>query len=324
VPEQTGRYRILPRKAGSIVIDRLRDRILLGRYFGQWDAGDRLPSVREVAALEDVDRKTAAAAYRRLREEGLVRVEPRSGVYLREDGRPDGMDPLGRLHLQWLEQTLASAAELGLDSEGIRRLFQGLATVEKRRIPVIDDDADHARIIAEELAQRTGFEFAAIESSRIPHRLATLREAPLVVATPLGAGRLSSIRSRIPLVRATLSPALLGEVLTASARGPVRVVVGTDSLRHELESALERGLVEEPEHVTVIRASTPAEVEAACEEKGAVVVWPGTAGRCRSVDRIRDLRSSRLLSKGTVADVRAQMVRAALEVLSRSNAGATT
>jgi DNA-binding transcriptional regulator YhcF (GntR family) len=314
----------LPRKAGSIVIDRLRDRILLGRYFGRWNAGDRLPSVREVAALEDVDRKTAAAAYRRLREEGLVRVEPRSGVYLREEGRPDGMDPLGRLHLQWLEQTLASAAELGLDSEGIRRLLQGLATVEKRRIPVIDDDATHAGLIADELVERTGFEYAAIESSRIPRRLATLREAPLVVATPLGVGRLSSIRSRIPLVRATLAPVLLDEVLTASARGPVTVVVGTNSLRHELESALERGLIEKPGRVTVVRASTAAEAEAACEGEDAVIVWPGTPGRCRPDDRIRDLRSSRLLAQRTIADIRSQMVRAALEVLSRSTAGATT
>lgn len=314
----------MPRKAGSIVIDRLRDRILLGRYFGQWSSGDRLPSVREVAALEDVDRKTAAAAYRRLREEGLVRVEPRSGVYLREDGRPDGMDPLGRLHVQWLEQTLASAAELGLDSEGIRRLFQGLAAVEKRRIPVIDDDAEHARIIADELVLRTGFEYAPIDSARIPRRLTTLREAPLVVATPLGARRLSSIRSRIPLVRATLAPGLLGEVLTASSRGPVRVVVGTASLRSELESALDRGLVGHPDRVEVVHASTAADVETACACEKAVVVWPGTPGRSPSTDQIRNMRSSRLLSDRTVADVRAHMVRAALEVLSRSTAAATT
>ena len=306
------------------MIDRLRDRILLGRYFGRWGAGDRLPSVREVAALEDVDRKTAAAAYRRLREEGLVRVEPRSGVYLREEARPDGMDPLGRLHLQWLEQTLASAAELGLDSDGVRRLFQALATVEKRRIPVIDDDPAHALAIAEELGERTGFEYTAIESARIPRRLTTLREAPLVVATPLGAGRLASIRSRIPLVRATLAPTLLQEVVKTSARGPVRVVVGTESLRQELDSAIERGLVEKPERVAVMRAATPAEAESACKGEGTVVVWPGTPGRCRPDDRIRDLRSGRLLSERTVADVRSQMVRAALDVLSSSTAGATT
>jgi hypothetical protein len=163
-----------------------------------------------------------------------------------------------------------------------------------------------------------------IDTAKVLQRLATMREAPLLVTTPRGAGRLSSVRSRIPMVRATLAPGLLGEVIAATARGPVRVVVGTDSLKQELEAALARGIVSRPERVTVVRATSPAEVEAACEGDGIVVIWPGSPGRCSPEDRIRDLRSGRLLSERTVSDVRAQVVRAALDVLSRSTASATT
>ena len=57
---------------GAVILDQLRDRIVNGLYFGNWQPGDRLPSIRDIADAEDVDRKTAAAAYHRLAEEGLV------------------------------------------------------------------------------------------------------------------------------------------------------------------------------------------------------------------------------------------------------------
>jgi DNA-binding transcriptional regulator YhcF (GntR family) len=52
--------------AGSIILDQLRDRIVTGLFLGSWQPGERLPSIRDVAGVEQVDRKTAAAAYRRL------------------------------------------------------------------------------------------------------------------------------------------------------------------------------------------------------------------------------------------------------------------
>src|SRR5512147_1146772 len=80
--------------AGAIILDRLRERMVSGRFLGHWRPGDRLPSIREIAEAENVDRKTAAAAYRRLEEEGLVRVRARSGVYLSSPNAPHAPGPL--------------------------------------------------------------------------------------------------------------------------------------------------------------------------------------------------------------------------------------
>src|SRR5690606_4633420 len=91
--------------AGAIILGKLRERIISGLYLGYWRPGERLPSIREIAEAEHVDRKTAAAAYRRLQEEGLVRVRARSGVYLWAPLLPDPPGPLDRLHRQWLEHT---------------------------------------------------------------------------------------------------------------------------------------------------------------------------------------------------------------------------
>jgi DNA-binding transcriptional regulator YhcF (GntR family) len=70
---------------GAVILDQLRDRIVTGLYFGNWQPGERLPSIRDIADAESVDRKTAAAAYHRLEEEGLVEVKARSGVFLRDE-----------------------------------------------------------------------------------------------------------------------------------------------------------------------------------------------------------------------------------------------
>lgn len=309
----------MARKAGSIVLDRLRERILLGRYFGCWSPGDRLPSVREVAALEDVDRKTAAAAYRRLQQEGIVRVEARSGVYLRGgEAREDGGDPLRRLHRQWLEQTLTAATELGLDSGGVSRMLQAVAAVESRRVPVVDDDEDHAALLAGELVSRTGLDCAVCRVRDLPAGAGPLRDAPFAVATPSVSVRLRPMQLRMPLVHATLAPELLDEVAGRAIRGVVTVVVGTEGLARELRQALVHGLVGPSDRVRVHRAGGAADSARLPEDGGQLVVWPGAPAWAARLDGGGNGR--RLVAEGTVRECRRQVARAALEYVNTSSA----
>ena len=310
----------MARKAGSIVLDRLRDRILLGRYFGCWGPGDRLPSVRDVAQLEDVDRKTAAAAYRELQREGLVRVEARSGVYLERERRDDPAGPLQRLHRQWLEQALASATELGLSSDSVARMIQGVAAVEGHRIPVVDDDPDHATLVAREINTRTGLECGACRPGDLPAAAGPLKDAPFVVATPVAARRLRPGQRRVPVVEAVLAPDLLSKVGAAARRGDVVIVVGTRGLQEELERALDHGLVGPHERVDVVRPGTDGDLERVRDGGAEVVLWPGTPEWV--TDRVSvnggGLHRSPLLADGTVREVRRQVARAALDYVSRS------
>lgn len=308
----------MARKAGSIVLDRLRERILLGRYFGCWAPGDRLPSVRDVALLEDVDRKTAAAAYRRLEQEGLVTVEARSGVYLRGlNGREDGGDPLRRLHRQWLEQTLTAATELGLDSGSVARMLQAVAAVETRRIPVVDDDDDHATLLARELVDRTGLDCASCRARDLPADSGPLRDAPFAVATPSVSMRLRRHQRRLTVVHATLAPELLDEVRERARRGPVVVLVGTEGLARELNQALEHGLVGPAARIRVERPRTAAEADALTRDASDVVAWPGAPPWAA---RRGSCKGRHLLAEETVREIRRQVARAAVDYVSRSSA----
>lgn len=310
----------MTRKAGSIVINRLRDRIRLGRYFGRWRPGDRLPSVRDVAAVEAVDRKTAAAAYRRLQKEGLVRVEPRSGIYLTGD-EDEGGDPLRRLHLTWLERTMTSAEELGLDADAVQRMFQGVSAVERRRIPVVDPDPVHAALLARELSARTGLECVGTAPDRLPAEVGPLHDPPFVVATPRGGERLRPLRGRVPVVLITLATELFEEVCAAAREAPVLVVVGTQTLKTELEQALERGLAVYPERVEVARPREPADL-ARNEAARRVLVWPGTPDWVADAVLDGPLQPPRLIARSTVEEIRCQVARAALDHVSTSTASA--
>ncbi|HSH44603.1 MAG TPA: GntR family transcriptional regulator [Longimicrobiales bacterium] len=312
----------MARKAGSIIVDRLRERILLGRYFGRWSPGDRLPSVRDVAVIEDVDRKTAAAAYRRLERESLVRVEPRSGVYLNgDDGPEEPRDPLRRLHRQWLEQTLGSAAELGLDTAMVGRMLQAVAVVESRRVPVVDEDEEHARLMAKELKTATGLDCTSCRVRDLPAESGPLRNAPFIVATPAVALRLRSLPHRLRLIHATLSPELLRDLGNRARQQPVTVLVSTQGLARELGQVLDYNLVEGADQVRVIQISGPSDLTG-LDETGEVLLWPGTpdwvAERLDHATRV----TCSLIAERTLREIRRHVAGTALEYVNRSSGGA--
>jgi GntR family transcriptional regulator len=315
------------RKAGSVVVERLRDRILVGRYFGRWAPGDRLPSVRDVARLEEVDRKTAAAAYRSLEREGLVRVEPRSGVYLRPDLVDGTGDPLTRLHAQWLEHALTTATELGLTSAKVARMLHGVGVVEAQRIPVLDEDPDHAALLAAELTERTSFRFIPARPHELPVATGALHDVPFAVATPTAALRVRTFRRQLPVVAATLAPDFLNRLGPADGEGDMAVVVGTRGLMKELQRAVDHGLVNGGRRVRIVLPGrSPGAEELQALRTGVagarVVVWPG-APRW-AVEELGDtvaddLRRDPLLSAATIKQIRSQVARTALEQVSRSS-----
>jgi DNA-binding transcriptional regulator YhcF (GntR family) len=308
-----------------MVFDRLRDRILVGQYFGCWAPGDRLPSVREVARFEAVDRKTAAAAYRRLAVEGLVRIEPRSGIYLGDHGRgvPE-MDPLRRLHVQWLDHALARGAELGLAPDALARMLEAVARLQARPIAVVDQDPEHARFLSRELAVRTGLEFIIASPSEVPAVAGPLSRTPFIVASPIAAPRLSTGKGRIPLVQATLAPDLLHGVSAAARQGAVALVVGTDGLRREVERAMLHGLVEHGDRVTIVLAppvGSDGEAGTAIAEASTTILWPGAAPlpAWSEGGRVVDMQGEALLSAATLVGIRWQLARTALDRLSSSS-----
>src|SRR4051794_33680711 len=91
----------------SDLVQHLRDRIVGALHIGKLRAGDRLPSIRELASELGRNPRTVAAAYRTLEQEGLVSVHGRSGVFvgLEELVGSESQEELAR----WLSMVVTDA-----------------------------------------------------------------------------------------------------------------------------------------------------------------------------------------------------------------------
>lgn len=297
---------------GAIIVDQLRDRIVTGVFLGNWRPGERLPSIRDVADAEGVDRKTAAAAYRRLEEEGLVCVRARSGVYLKPDTPPRPIGPLERLHSRWLRNTYESGRDLGLDTPTMLRLLHAIAEVETAPVPVIDADTVFAEQIAEELRTRAGVRAVAAGPTRAEE---ALRGAAFVVTTPFQARTNSEA-----MVEATLAAELLDALRRTLARGRALVLVPSELLAAKLRRGILQGqLGPAPRDTVVLAWHDELDLGAQAAGVDAVLVWPGTAtGSAQHLSRVACERPRHVVSEDCLRRVRLATLDAAMRRLSGS------
>jgi GntR family transcriptional regulator len=312
---------------GAVILDQLRDRIVTGLYFGNWQPGERLPSIRDIADAESVDRKTAAAAYHRLEEEGLVEVKARSGVFLRDERSGNGHSrsgPLERLQKRWLKNTHDGARALGLDTATVLRLFNAVADVETAPVPVIEEDEASARIVARELRECVGINARTVLLQDATTRLSAFANPPFVVTTPYYAGRVAALMPRTPLIVATLSLELLHGLLARAEDGPILVTVPSDWIAQRVESAL-RQRAPNMERTRVVVAGPETDLHRLRRDAGCVFVWPGCEEVLSAFPGDDCVKPVRLLSEATLDRVRTAVLDVALRqsaVVSTSSAAA--
>jgi DNA-binding transcriptional regulator YhcF (GntR family) len=301
--------------AGAIILDRLRERIVSGIYFGLWRPGERLPSIREIADAEGVDRKTAAAAYRRLEREGLVRVHPRSGVYLRAQRAPEAATPLEKLYRRWLENTYARASALGLRTNTILHLVTAVAEIERLRIPVIEQDWPQAETIAAELRDRAGVNAAAMPLSGLSRDDAQWQDAPFVVTTPYCRGTVLSVDNTKPIVEATLSQDTVRELREKIREGDLAIVVANESVATKLRPFILRGhhFGNGGSKIAIVTAGDPSQLSTDTQNARNVFLWPGAPSWVEgAVTSGAPVRSLNCISEETLTRVRAAILDAAI------------
>ncbi|HUF49201.1 MAG TPA: GntR family transcriptional regulator [Longimicrobiales bacterium] len=314
---------------GAVILDQLRDRIVTGLYFGNWQPGERLPSIRDIADAEAVDRKTAAAAYHRLAEEGLVEVKARSGVFLRDEHSNGGLSrsgPLERLQRRWLKNTCEGARALGLDTHTVLRLFNAVADVETSPIPVIEDDEATARTIAQELHDCVGIDARPVRVQDALARPGAFAAAPFVVTTPYHAAQVS-IHLRQSTITATLSLELLHGLLERATSGQILVVVPSDWIAQRVEAAL-RQRAPNVERTRVVVAGAGTDLLRLRREASSVFVWPGCDDVLAAFEGDDCVKPVRLLSEVTIDRVRTAVLDTALRqvagpAVNSSNGGGT-
>lgn len=111
----------------------LRGLIEFGIALGELPAGQRLPSVRELAEHAGIAPMTVSSVYRELRLAGLIETRPGAGTYVGDGHRSDGLRSSAMRKLQRrIDRLLAEAQALGLAPS----LVASLVNARAARSPV--------------------------------------------------------------------------------------------------------------------------------------------------------------------------------------------
>src|SRR6267378_1265453 len=134
----------------------LEAQIILGILSNDLKAGQRLPSIRELARRYKIHSNTVSGVYRRLAGKGWVDFRKGSGVYVHaraSERSHDGNLPLDRL--------IAFFLNIGLDSgQSLReiqsRLRRWLSLQPPDHFLVVEPDPELRRIVVAEIKEATG------------------------------------------------------------------------------------------------------------------------------------------------------------------------
>lgn len=101
----------------------IRDQVVLGIARGALRDGERLPSIRALAAESGVNMMTVSKAYALLREEGYIRADRRGGTTV---CAPPGEGPVPEKTLRALRLVLSELRLAGLDETALLALCRSL------------------------------------------------------------------------------------------------------------------------------------------------------------------------------------------------------
>lgn len=215
--------------------ERLRHRIMSALHLGDLYPGDRLPSIRRVAAVFGTTHHAVARVYERLAAEGLVESRQRSGVFVADPSRTAGppLTESGR----WVAAVLTGAFEHRIKIPTLPELLRRWTASVRPRCICVESDLDHQVALCTQISQQFGFECSPLEPGELPPvdsaGLVSPEEVPeqlkdvdLFVTTAFHAPALRAVADsmRKPLVVASADPDVARTVEERLARGPLTLV----------------------------------------------------------------------------------------------------
>jgi DNA-binding FadR family transcriptional regulator len=205
------------------IADVLRRRILAGIHTGVLTAGDRLPSVRDVAAELRTGGRVALAAYRALAGQGLVQVRSRSGIFVR-DAPAHAPEPLPEV-VSWIVETTLEGLDRGVPPAELQRQLR--LCLEPARVRVVCLECNHDQIHSMYRQLRAdygydavGLELSAVSGGWLPKETA---DADLILTTRFHVREAEQLgrRLRRPVLVSTLDPVFASTVRGLLERGRV-------------------------------------------------------------------------------------------------------
>jgi GntR family transcriptional regulator len=208
----------------ATIIEGLRQRIVAGLHLGTLHPGERLPSIRDLGAQLRTDPRVVMAAYRQLAAEGLVRLRPRSGVFVQAPP-PDRDEELLPEVAAWLVDIFMRGLLRGIPPTDLRRRVYACLGSVRVRAACLECNDDQIYALCQQVRLDYGFDTVAVDADALARRSLppAAAEADLVLTTRFHTAEAQRLgrRLRRPVLVATLDPVFITEVKRMLAEGPV-------------------------------------------------------------------------------------------------------
>lgn len=259
-------------------LERVRAQLITSLHLGNLRPGDRVPSVRRLADLTGMNRKTVHRAYQTLAEEGLLTLRPGSGTFL-SDGRREGEDrPLPDELLRVANRCRAEAVSLGIGPEVLAAFLQTCFGPALRGVPiaVIECNREQTGLIAEELHSATGVHARTVALTELlaePGR--ALAGSVAVVTTDCHRAEVEARAAGVPVFCVALDRSFPRRLIELGTEGEVVLVVRDRAFAPVFHRLLQQ-MGTPPSTVDRIHVIEPQEARAAlaAHEGATVVVSP--------------------------------------------------
>lgn len=102
------------------IIEQIKRSIALGVL----QAGEQLPTVKQLAVDLTINPNTVARSYRELEREQVIETSPGRGSFVRADGVSESPKVASEIAGDALDVALREAKSVGLERDQVRRLFE--------------------------------------------------------------------------------------------------------------------------------------------------------------------------------------------------------
>ena len=202
-------------------LERVRHELLTALHYGKLNPGDRAPSVRRLADLTGMNRKTIHRAYTRLAGEGFLDLRPGSGTYIAESAPVnDLLGAVGRCR--------ATARDLGLEASVFSSFLDIYLSGGLRELPlaVVECNREQVGLIAAALRVELGIAPRPVLLSRLQAEPRNSVDGCWgIVTTDCHRAEVRSVSPSIPVFRAAFDLAFPTQLADHARRGPVLMVV---------------------------------------------------------------------------------------------------
>lgn len=229
----------LDKKVKLSYYEQIRGQLLSAIYCGKIREGDRLPSIRELATLFDVNYKTIRRVYKKLAEDDFLEIIQGSGAFLKKHDGHLSYEKMRRHALYKLFREIsAKTADLGISDRKFARLFveysSGLPGEKRLKLAVIDH-VEEAFCFARELRNRIGAEVSAITLGSPEEEMsARLKESDYFLTTSWHIQEVGSMAEKYGKQVIEIKPShrIYEEILQAAQTRNTAIVIQDENTMH--------------------------------------------------------------------------------------------